>query len=61
MLKNFEYKKSLGQNFINDDNIYNIDIDRLKHFRLRYTFDIFIKIPMVLYIIRSIINNYMHV
>jgi len=47
--------------FINDDNIYNIDIDRLKHFRLRYTFDIFIKIPMVLYIIRSIINNYMHV
>lgn len=33
MLKNFEYKKSLGQNFINDDNIINkmisgIDIDR---------------------------------
>ena len=33
MLKNFEYKKSLGQNFINDDNIINkmvncIDIDK---------------------------------
>lgn len=46
--------------FIKDDNIYAIDTDRLKNFKVRYTFDSYVKIPMVLYMIRTTISNFMH-
>lgn len=45
--------------FIQDHNIYSIDIDRLKHYRLQYTFDDFVKVPMVLFMIKTIIRSFM--